>query len=184
MRTIIVFIVFVQTLNALGQKRGSTQLGLAYTIETNVGFHGMTIGVNRTINLKPNLAILMGGHFFTSNNIPDRKEVDDQFNRSLIADACLQFSPKSTERGFFVNAGPTFRFSRTRVVSSYNLTPSGSISNVRYSETNSSGVGIKLGLGYKIPLSATLHSAVFIDCRIIDVLPEPTFLGAGYAIGF
>jgi hypothetical protein len=169
---------------ARGQKQNLTNLGMAYTLESNVGFHGLMFTLDEEVKIKQKLSIIFSGNFFTSNRIPDRKVGTNQFNRSFITDVCLQFNPKGLEKGFFFNFGPTFRYTKTRQTVSYSINQNGEPFDIKYIRTESNAIGFKIGLGYKIPITKSLNSSLYVDCRVIDNVPEPTFLGIGYKIGF
>lgn len=182
--TTFLFIILNTSSILFGQKQNSTNFGTSYTLETNVGFHGLTFTLDEEIRVKQKLSTIFSGNFFTSNRIPDRKVGTNQYNRSFIFDVCLQYNPKGIEKGFFVNFGPSFRFTKTRQTVSYFINLNGEPYDIKYIKTESNGLGFKIGLGYKIPITTKLNSALFIDCRVIDIIPEPTFLGIGYKVGF
>ncbi len=184
-KSILTSICFIFSFVSFSQMKDKTYLGVSYTIETNTGFHGFMFSLEEELKLRNKISFIAEGNFFTSNRIPDRKVGENQFNRSFVGDLGVQFNAKSLEKGFFANLGPTFRYSRTRQVSSYRMNLNGGEPyDIQYIRTESHNYGLKLGLGYKFPITEKINSGVFLNIRVIDVVPEPTFLSLGYKIGF
>jgi hypothetical protein len=170
----------------LAQKKMTTYVGSSYALETNVGFHGLMFNLEEEAKLNQSLQFVLGLNLFYSNNIPDRRNLPvRQFNKSLITDFCVQFKPNSkTKNGLVLSIGPAMRFSKIRQVKGYSVTENGTPININIREGNSSGIGLKVGLGYKFMMSKNLSSNIFLDSRFIDNIPEPTFLNLGYKLGF
>lgn len=180
---LILFILFLKSVSICAQKKTITYLGASYTIETNVGFYGTTIEIEEEIKIRPKLAAVVSANYFHSNKVPDHK-IGGEYNHSFMTDICLQLNSKKDSKGFYANIGPTLKISNTKQIAQFATTSSGVVYNLLYIKRNEKRVGLKFGIGYKIPLYKSIHSAIFIDCRVIDNLPEPTFLGLGYKIGF
>jgi hypothetical protein len=181
----LVFLIFlINSFDIIGQKGMQTFVGAAYTVETNFGFYGLTLSIEEEIKLKPKISIIAGGNFFLSENIPDRKVGSNLYNRSFLGDIGLRFSRNLEQKGLYLSIGPTFKLSKIRHVVSYSLDSFGEPTNINYEKLKDLGLGVKTEIGYKIPISDKLSSALFVDFRIIDVFFEPTFLGVGYKFGF
>ncbi len=180
----ILLFSFISSLKA--QTKSKTFIGLSPTMESNTGFGGLMLNLEQQEKISKRLFFSAGLNGFYSDKVLDRAVGDNIYNKSVIGDLGLVFKINKSEKSdFTIYSGLTARYSKIRVLTSYQVNLQDNTPyNLNYTKIRDKNWGYKIGLAYGYNVSTKNSITLFVDTRFIDIKSEPTFLNSGIKLGF
>ena len=182
---LLLLLVCFVNLKAFSQNQSKTTLGLAPTLESNVGFFGPMLSLERQEKLNSRINFVAGVSGFYANKVLDHVVAENEYNRTVIADLGFSFKlNKNKNADLQLKAGLTSRFSKVRHLISYNTDlATNTTQNLKYSKITDENWGYVLGIAYDYKITKKHSLGIFSDARFIDIKSEPTFLNVGLRVG-